>query len=78
MRYVNDPRQSRLFDVFESILSPLAYRELLAGWQRLFRETILELMPVGTVKQRAKSKAARAASNRFSRAVTKPKAKRSS
>jgi hypothetical protein len=45
MRYVNDPRQSRLFDVFESILSPLA------GWQRLFRETILELMPVGTVKE---------------------------
>ena len=51
MRYVNDPRQNRLFDVFEGILSPLAYKELLAGWQHLFRETILELMPVGTVKE---------------------------
>jgi len=51
MRYTNDPRQNRLFDVFESILSPLAYKELLAGWQHLFRQTILELMPVGTVKE---------------------------
>jgi len=25
MRYVNDPRQNRLFDVFEEILSPPAY-----------------------------------------------------
>ncbi len=31
MRYMNDPRQSRLFDIFEGILSPLAYKELLAG-----------------------------------------------
>ena len=51
MRYVNDPRQSRLFDAFKEILSPLAYKELLAGWQHLFRRTILELMPVDTVKE---------------------------
>ena len=51
MRYANDPRQNRLFDVFEEILSPLAYKELLTGWQHLFRQTILELMPVGTVKE---------------------------
>ena len=51
MRYVNDPRQSRLFDIFEGVLSPLAYKELLAGWQHLFRQTILELMPVDTVKK---------------------------
>ncbi len=50
MRYVNDPRQNRLFDLFEDILSPLAYKELLAGWQHLFRQTILGLMPVETVK----------------------------
>ena len=51
MRYTNDPRQNRLFDVFEKILSPLAYKELLAGWQHLFRQTILERMPVDTVKE---------------------------
>jgi hypothetical protein len=50
MRYANDPRQNRLFDVFQDILSPLAYKELQAGWQNLFRQTVLELMPVDTVK----------------------------
>ena len=49
MRYANDPRQNRVFDVFEEILSPLAYKELLAGWQHLFRQTILELMPVDAI-----------------------------
>ena len=51
MRYANDPRQNRLFDVFEEILSPLAYKQLLGGWQHVFRETILQLMPVDTVKE---------------------------
>ena len=31
MRYINDPRQNRLFDIFDDILSPLAYKELQAG-----------------------------------------------
>jgi len=51
MRYVNDPRQNRLFDVFQEIPSPLAYQDLLSGWQYLFRQMILELMPVGAVKE---------------------------
>lgn len=51
MRYISDPQQSRLFDIFDDILSPLAYKELQAGWQSLFRQTILELMPVDTVKK---------------------------
>ena len=50
MQYLNDPRQNRLFDVYEGILSPLAYKQLLGGWQHVFRETILRLMPVDTVK----------------------------
>jgi len=50
MQHFNDPRQSRLFDVYEGILSPLAYKQLLGGWQHVFRETILRLMPVDTVK----------------------------
>lgn len=45
MRYMEDPRQSALFDVFEGILSPVAYKKLRSGWQRLFRCVILSLMP---------------------------------
>jgi hypothetical protein len=51
MRHVNNPRQTRLIDPFQDILSPLAYRQLKAGWQHLFRETVLELMPVGALKK---------------------------
>jgi hypothetical protein len=51
MRYINDPRQNRLFDVFENILSPLAHAQLLGGWQHVFRETILRIMPVDNVKK---------------------------
>jgi hypothetical protein len=46
-RHVVDPRQSKLFDVYESILSPVAYRRLKSSWHFLFRQVILELMPVG-------------------------------
>lgn len=41
MQHVNDPRQKRLIDPFEHILSPLGYKQLKAGWQHLFRETVL-------------------------------------
>ena len=51
MRYVNNPRQTRLIDPFKDILSPLAYRQLKIGWQHLFRETVLELMPVEALKK---------------------------
>lgn len=50
MRNIVDPRQKRLFDVFEGILSPLAYQRLRNGWQHVFRETLLELMPVDALK----------------------------
>ena len=45
MRRLNDPRQTQLFDVFADILSPVAYRKLQSGWQHLFRQAILKLMP---------------------------------
>jgi hypothetical protein len=51
MRYFENPRQTRLIDPFEGILSPLAYRQLKADWQHLFRETVLELMPVEALKK---------------------------
>ncbi len=51
MRFTNDPGQKRLFDVFQTILHPIAYERIRVGWQHLFRETILERMPVKAVGQ---------------------------
>ena len=45
MRYMEDPGQKELFDFFEQILSPVAYRKIKSGWQHLFRCAILKLMP---------------------------------
>jgi hypothetical protein len=39
------PRQTELFDTFQSILSPVAYGKLRRGWQHLFRCAILRLLP---------------------------------
>ena len=33
VRYLEDPEQTRLFDVFAGILSPTAYQKLRKGWQ---------------------------------------------
>jgi len=51
VRYMNDPTQTALFDVFEEILSPVAYRKLQSGWQHLFRCAILKLMPAGKLAE---------------------------
>ncbi|MCK5133955.1 MAG: hypothetical protein KAR40_17625, partial [Candidatus Sabulitectum sp.] len=45
MRNIGDPRQQLLFDPFERIFSPLAYKTIKNGWQGLFRHVILELLP---------------------------------
>ena len=45
MRYLEDPGQTRLFDVFADILSPTAYQKLRKGWQHLFRSAILNRLP---------------------------------
>jgi len=50
MRFKNSPQQNRLFDVFQGILSPLAYKALLGGWEHVFRRTLLGLMPVRVVE----------------------------
>jgi hypothetical protein len=44
-KFIVDPRQNRLFDVFDSILSETAKRRLQASWHSLFRNVILELLP---------------------------------
>ena len=46
MRWIRDPQQTRLFDPFAGVLSEMARRRLLAGWQGVFRSVILKLMPV--------------------------------
>ncbi len=45
MKKIQDPQQIALFDVFESHLSPVAYKRLLDGWAGVFRYTLLEVLP---------------------------------
>jgi len=51
VRYLEDPRQIGLFDIFADILSPLAYRRLQSGWQHLFRSAILKRLPAGKLAE---------------------------
>jgi hypothetical protein len=46
MRTLVNPKQIRLFDSFDSILTAKTRKRLLEGWQGVFRHVILELMPV--------------------------------
>lgn len=46
MHKIVNPRQTRLFDPFSSILTDKTRTRLKGGWQGAFREVILELMPV--------------------------------
>jgi len=46
MRTLRDPRQTRLFDPFDSVLTERTRRVLLEDWQGVFRHVLLELMPV--------------------------------
>ncbi len=49
MQRTVNPRQTRLFDVFDPVLTPQAQQRLLDGWPGMFRHVILELMPVGAL-----------------------------
>jgi len=46
---IKDPRQRPLFDPFEHLFSPLAYKTIKKGWQGVFRHVILKLLPAQTV-----------------------------
>jgi hypothetical protein len=46
MRYSVDPQQTTLFDGWERVISPSMKANLIGGWQGVFREAILLLMPV--------------------------------
>lgn len=46
MRWIRDPQQKRLFDPFDGVLSEMARRRILTGWQGVFRTVVLKLLPV--------------------------------
>ena len=47
MRWIRDPQQQWMFDPFDGVLSEMARRRILAGWQGVFRSVVLKLLPVG-------------------------------
>ena len=49
MVHIAGPRQSHLFDPFEHLFSPLAFKSVQNGWQGVFRHVILELLPAKIV-----------------------------
>lgn len=46
MKTIRKPSQQRLFDPFEGVIGASGRRQIENGWQSLFREVILEQMPV--------------------------------
>ena len=46
MRQINDPRQTALFDSYQTHLSSVGYARILKGWQGVFRHVILDVLPV--------------------------------
>lgn len=51
MKTIRDPSQQRLFDPYQGVLSDTGRKHIAAGWQSMFRDSILELMPVGKISQ---------------------------
>jgi hypothetical protein len=49
MQRIVDPKQTRLFDPFDSVLTEKTRKRLLDGWAGVFRHIILELLPVDTL-----------------------------
>jgi hypothetical protein len=49
MRNIVNPRQTQLFDPFETVLTEKTRQRLLDNWPGVFRHVILELMPVATI-----------------------------
>ena len=49
MQRIVNPKQTRLFDSFDNVLTAKTRKRLLDGWAGVFRHIILELMPVETI-----------------------------
>ncbi len=52
MHNIIDPKQTRLFDPFSTVLTEQTRKRLLDGWPGVFRNVILELMPVEAVSRK--------------------------
>ncbi len=51
MQRIVNPKQTRLFDPFDSVLTEKTRKRLLDGWPGIFRHVILELMPVDAISE---------------------------
>jgi hypothetical protein len=51
MQRIVNPRQTRLFDPFEAVLTPKTQQALVQDWPGVFRHVILVLMPVDTLRE---------------------------
>jgi len=49
MRKIINPKQAKLFDSFDHILTEKTRKSLLDGWAGVFRHVILELMPIDVI-----------------------------
>ena len=46
LKTIRDPSQQRLFDPFEGVIGATGRKHIAEGWQSIFRDVILETMPV--------------------------------
>lgn len=46
MKTIKNPSQQRLFDPFEGVIGRTGWKQIGEGWQSLFREVLLEQLPV--------------------------------
>ena len=51
MKTIKSPTQSRLFDPFDGVIGPAGWKHIEQGWQSLFRDVILEQMPVQKISK---------------------------
>jgi hypothetical protein len=59
MKTILEPSQQRLFDPFEGVIGETGRKHIENGWQSLFREVLLEQMPVNKVSKDLSSTAGR-------------------
>ena len=51
MKTIHDPGQKRLFDPFDGVIGRTGWKQIENGWQSLFRDVLLEQMPVSRIAE---------------------------
>ena len=51
MIHMNDPKQNRLFDPFQGVISAAGLKLIANGWQGVFRHALLEILPVSNLAE---------------------------